>query len=119
MKTVKTIVIDNNRYALPDGMAAKDIQALAGFLCSLVTLGTEYNYDDSEYVYYDNGGVSIRISECELLTKAAARDLGDQSRERYQARRAAEKAAEEQAQAEAQKAKDDELVQLAHFIISK
>lgn len=119
MKTVKTIVIDNNRFALPDGMSAKDIQSLAGFLCSLTTLGTEYDYDTSEYVYYDNGGVSIRVSECNTMTKAEARDLGDQSRERYQARRAAEKAAEEQAQAEAQKAKDDELVQLAHFIISK
>ena len=119
MKTVKTIVIDGNRFALPEGMAAKDIQSLAGFLCTLTTLGSEYNYDNSEYVYYDNGGVSIKVSECEVVTKTEARDLADQSRERYQARRAAEKAAEEQAQAEAQKAKDDELVQLAHFIISK
>ena len=67
MKTVKTIVIDNNRFALPEGMSSKDIQALAGFLCSLTTVGSEYNYDASEYVYYDNGGVSIRVSECEVL----------------------------------------------------
>jgi len=93
MKTVKTIVIDNNRYVLPEGMAAKDIQALAGFLCSLTTVGNEYNYDASEYVYYDNGGVSIRVSECETLTKAEARDLGDQSRARYQAKRDAEERA--------------------------
>ena len=93
MKTVKVIVIDNNRFALPDGMASKDIQSLAGFLCSLTTLGTEYNYDASEYVYYDNGGVSIRVSECEILTKAEARDLGDQSRARYQAKRDAEERA--------------------------
>ena len=95
MKTVKTIVIDGNRFALPEGMAAKDIQSLAGFLCTLTTLGSEYNYDNSEYVYYDNGGVSIKVSECEVVTKTEARDLADQSRERYQARRAAEKAAEE------------------------
>ena len=93
MKTVKTIVIDNNRYVLPEGMAAKDIQALAGFLCSLTTVGSEYNYDASEYVYYENGGVSIRVSECEVLTKAEARDLGDQSRARYQAKRDAEERA--------------------------
>jgi hypothetical protein len=93
MKTVKTIVIDNNRYVLPEGMAAKDIQSLAGFLCALTTVGSEYNYDASEYVYYDNGGVSIRVSECEVLTKAEAQALGDQSRARYQAKRDAEKAA--------------------------
>ena len=93
MKTVKVIVIDNNRFALPDGMAANDIQSLAGFLCSLTTVGNEYNYDASEYVYYDNGGVSIRVSECEVMTKAAAQELGDQSRARYQAKRDAEKAA--------------------------
>ena len=93
MKTVKVIVIDNNRYVLPEGMAAKDSQALAGFLCSLTTVGNEYNYDASEYVYYENGGVSIRVSECEVLTKAAAVELGDQSRARYQAKRDAEKAA--------------------------
>jgi hypothetical protein len=56
-------------------------------------VGNEYNYDASEYVYYDNGGVSIRVSECEVMTKAAAQELGDQSRARYQAKRDAEKAA--------------------------
>lgn len=87
MTTVKTIVIDGNRYALPEGMASKDIQALAGFLCTLTTLGSEYNYDNSEYMYYANGGVSIQVSECTTLTKAEARELGDQSRARYQAKR--------------------------------
>ena len=87
MTTVKTIVIDGNRYALPEGMASKDIQALAGFLCSLTTLGSEYNYDNSEYMYYTNGGVSIQVTECNTLTKAEARELGDQSRARYQAKR--------------------------------
>lgn len=85
--TVKTIVIDGNRFALPEGMSSKDIQALAGFLCSLTTLGSEYNYDNSEYMYYTNGGVSIQVSEATVLTKAEARELGDQSRERYQAKR--------------------------------
>jgi len=85
--TVKTIVIDSHRYALPEGMAAKDIQALAGFLCTLTSLGSEYNYDDSEYVHYISGGVSIQVSECTVLTKAEAREIEVQSRARYQARR--------------------------------
>lgn len=93
MKTVKTIVIDNNRFVLPEGMAAKDIQALAGFLCSLTTVGNEYNYDASEYVFYDNGGVRVQVSDSEIMTKAAAVELGEQSRARYQAKRDAEKAA--------------------------
>lgn len=87
MKTLKVLVIDGNRFALPEGMSAKDIQSLAGFLCTLTTLGSEYNYDNSEYVYYDNGGVSIKVSECEVVTKTEARDLADQSRARYQAKR--------------------------------
>jgi hypothetical protein len=92
--TVKTIVIDGNRFALPEGMAAKDIQSLAGFLCTLTTLGTEYNYDKGDYMHYANGGVSIQVAEATILTKAEARDLGDQSRERYLAKEAAKKAAE-------------------------
>ena len=87
MTTVKTIVIDGHRYALPDGMSSKDIQALAGFLCTLTALGSEYNYDDSEYVHYINGGVSVQVSEVEVITKAEARDIEVQSRARYQARR--------------------------------
>ena len=90
---MRILTIDSNRYVLPTDMAAKDIQALAGFLCSLTTVGNEYNYDASEYVYYENGGVSIRVSECEVLTKAAAVELGDQSRARYQAKRDAEERA--------------------------
>ena len=90
MKTLKVLVIDGNRFALPEGMAAKDIQSLAGFLCTLTTLGSEYNYDNSEYIYYPNGGVSVQVSECQTVTKAEARDLADQSRARYQAKRDAE-----------------------------
>ena len=92
MKTLKVLVIDGNRFALPEGMSAKDIQSLAGFLCTLTTLGSEYNYDNSEYVYYPNGGVSVQVSECQTLTKAEARELGDQSRERYHAKREAQSA---------------------------
>ena len=91
--TVKTIVIDGNRFALPEGMTSKDIQALAGFLCTLTSLGTEYNYDRGDYMHYSNGGVSVQVAEATILTKAEARDLGDQSRARYQAKRDAEERA--------------------------
>ena len=93
MTTVKTLSINGTMYGLPDGMSGKDIQALAGFLCTLTSLGSEYNYDDSEYVHYSNGGVTVQISDTTLMAKAEARELGDQSRARYQARRDAEKAA--------------------------
>jgi hypothetical protein len=93
MKTVKTISINGNTFALPEGMAAKDVQALAGFLCTLTQLGNEYNYDDSEYVYFVGEGVRIQVSDQQLMDKAAARKLGDESRVRYQARRDAEEAA--------------------------
>ena len=89
MKTVKTISIEGNRYVLPEGMALKDIQALVGFLCTLTNLGSEYNYDDAEYVHYTNGGVSIQVTDSTVMTKAEARELGEQSRARYQARQAA------------------------------
>ena len=85
--TVKTLSINGTVYGLPDGMSGKDIQALAGFLCTLTSLGSEYNYDDSEYVHYSNGGVTVQISETALMPKAEARELETQSRARYQARR--------------------------------
>jgi len=85
--TVKTLSINGTMYGLPDGMSAKDIQALAGFLCTLTSLGSEYNYDDSDYVHYSNGGVSVQISQTVIMPKAAAREIEIQSRARYQARR--------------------------------
>jgi hypothetical protein len=93
MKTVKTISINGTTYGLPEGMASKDIQALAGFLCTFTAMGSEYNYDDSEYVHYTNGGVTVQVSDSPVLDKADARQLGEQSRLRYQARRDAEERA--------------------------
>jgi hypothetical protein len=87
MKTVKTLSLNGTSYALPDGIPAKDIQALAGFLCSLTTMGSEYNYDDSEYVYYVSEGVTIKVCDSPVMLKAEARELGEQSRLRYQAKR--------------------------------
>lgn len=87
MKTVKTISINGTTYGLPEGMSSKDIQALAGFLCTFTAMGSEYNYDDSEYVHYTNGGVTVQVTDVQVLGKTEARELGEQSRARYQARR--------------------------------
>jgi hypothetical protein len=94
MKTTKTISINGIVFALPEGMSAKDVQALAGFLCTLTQLGNDYNYDSSEYMYYVNEGVSIKVADQELMDKAAARELATESYKRYKAKRDAEKAAE-------------------------
>ena len=87
MTTVKAISINGTTYGLPEGMSSKDIQALAGFLCTFTAMGSEYNYDDSEYVHYTNGGVTVQVTEIQVMPKAEARELETQSRARYQARR--------------------------------
>jgi hypothetical protein len=93
MKTIKTLSINGTSYGLPDGMTAKDIQSLAGFLCTLTTLNNEYDYDTGEYVYHASEGVAVKIAEAQVMPKAAAVALGKESYTRYQAKREAEKAA--------------------------
>jgi hypothetical protein len=93
MNTVKTISISGNMFALPDGMPAKDIQALAGFLCSLSQVRNEYNYDNSTYVYALGDGVQVQIADRDLVSKEEALTIEKESRARYQAKRKAEEAA--------------------------
>ena len=94
MKRVKTITINGNVFALPDGMLAKDVQALAGFLCTLSTLRHDYNYDTSEYLYSMGDGVQVQIADRELVSREEAQTIEAESRARYKAKRAAEEAAE-------------------------
>ena len=94
MNTIKTISINGNVFALPDGMTAKDVQALAGFLCALSTLRQAYNYDTSEYLYSLADGVQVQVAERDLIGKEEARTIEKESRARYLAKREAEKAAE-------------------------
>ena len=94
MKRVKTITINGNVFALPDGMLAKDVQALAGFLCTLSTLRHDYNYDTSEYLYSMGDGVQVQIADRELISREEAQTIEAESRARYKAKRAAEEAAE-------------------------
>ena len=94
MKTTKTISINGNVFALPEGMSAKDVQALAGFLCALTQVRSEYNYDNSEYVYSLGDGVQIQLADREMISREAAQTIEAESRARYKAKRAAEEAAE-------------------------
>ena len=94
MNKVKTISINGNVFALPEGMTAKDVQALAGFLCALSTLRHDYNYDTSEYLYSMADGVQVQVAERDLIGKEEARTIEAESRARYKAKRAAEEAAE-------------------------
>ena len=94
MNKVKTISINGNVFALPEGMTAKDVQALAGFLCALSTLRQDYNYDTSEYLYSMADGVQVQVAERDLIGKEEAKTIEAESRARYKAKRAAEEAAE-------------------------
>ena len=94
MTKVKTLSINGNVFALPEGMTAKDVQALAGFLCALSTLRHDYNYDTSEYLYSMADGVQVQVAERDLIGKEEARTIEAESRARYKAKRAAEEAAE-------------------------
>jgi hypothetical protein len=92
MKTLKTININGNNFALPEGMSAKDIQALAGFLCTLSEVGREYDYDTGESIHFETlAGVSVQVSELRVVSKDEAKKLASESRERYQQRREMEK----------------------------
>jgi hypothetical protein len=95
MNTLKTININGNVFALPEGMSAKDIQALAGFLCSLSTVRSDYNYDTSTYLYSLSDGVQVQIADREMISREEALTIETESRKRYQAKRAAEEAAAE------------------------
>ena len=90
----KIININGTMFAMPEGMSAKDVQALAGFLITLVPVQAEYDWDTSDYLHYiSSRGVEVRLDTADLMDKAEAQARSKTSRERYEARRAAEKAA--------------------------
>ena len=88
----KTITIDGSKYALPEGMAIKDVQALAGFLITLTKIDYEYCYGQEESQFYACNGAQVSIGEQDLVTKAEAKARSTKSREEYEARKAAEAA---------------------------
>lgn len=101
MKTIKTITINGQTFALPEGMASKDVQSLAGFLCTLTQLGQELNYSTMEYLSYVKEGVSIQVSEAHVVDKAEAKKISNETREQYTKNREAEEAVKTKATAKA------------------
>jgi hypothetical protein len=91
-KSVKILKINGTRFALPESMPAKDVQSLAGFLCTLTEVGSEYDYDTGESIYYEcTEGVSVQVMDTDLMTKADAKALAKMSRDNYHTREAKRK----------------------------
>lgn len=90
----KIISINGSRFALPEGMSAKDIQALAGFLITLTPVNQEYDYDSSDYLsFLSKNGTEVRVDTVQLLDRDAALAQHRDSLARYRAKRDAEQAA--------------------------
>jgi GrpB-like predicted nucleotidyltransferase (UPF0157 family) len=88
---VKVISINGSRFALPEGMAAKDVQALAGFLVTLTPVQSEYDYDTSDYMsHLASQGTEVRVDTLELVDRLAAKKQHEESYARYKAKRDAE-----------------------------
>ena len=88
---MKTININGTRFALPDAMSTKDVQSLVGFLATLSTVDSHYDYSRSEYLYSLGRFPELRIEELELDANAKAK--AEASYEEWKAKRDAEKAA--------------------------
>ena len=88
----KIITIDSSKYLLPEGMSAKDIQALAGMLISLVKVEHCYLYPNYDSLFYAGEGVQVGVSTATLMTKEEARAKSEESKVQDQAKKAAEAA---------------------------
>lgn len=85
----KIIRINSERFVLPEGMSTKDIQALAGFLFTLHSVGNEYNYDTGNYMHYTSSCAQVQLEEVDLMTKEEAEAKGTATRKAYEAKREA------------------------------
>lgn len=96
MKTVTVITIDGNKFGLPEGIPAKDLRELIGFLHSMTSVSTQYDWEQGQDLCaYDNGPVTIKVSKEQLVDKAEARRLGKESQDRYEAKKEEERKAKE------------------------
>jgi hypothetical protein len=71
-------------------MSTKDIQALAGFLFTLHSVGNEYNYSTGSYMHYTGQCAAVQLEELELVSKEQAEEQNNASRKAYEAKREAE-----------------------------
>jgi len=91
----KIINICGTRFALPEGMTNKEIQALAGFLVTLTKVDYEYCWGSGDNFSYAQEGASVSLDELVLMTKAEAKAASKKSNEAYEAKKAAEAAGTE------------------------
>jgi hypothetical protein len=87
---MRTININGNRFALPQGMSTKDVQALVGFLAILQTIEAHYDYGRSDYLYDLGRGPELRLEDITLTENAKGK--AEVSYQAYKAKRAAEEA---------------------------
>ena len=90
----KIISINGSRFALPEGMGGKDVQALAGLLVTLTPVSQEYDYDASDYMSFEaKQGTEVRVDTVQLMDREAAQAQHRDSLARYRAKQDAAKAA--------------------------
>jgi hypothetical protein len=92
-REMRTININGNRFALPQGMSTKDVQALVGFLATLQTIEAHYDYGRSDYLYDLGRGPELRLEDITLTENAKGK--AEVSYQAYKAKRAAEEAKSE------------------------
>jgi len=87
---MRTINVNGNRFALPEGMSTKDVQALVGFLATLHTVDTHYDYGSNDYIFALGRNPELRLEDITLTENAKAK--AEASYQAYKAKRAAEEA---------------------------
>ena len=86
----KTIRINTETFALPEGMSLKDVQALAGLLATLTTVQHCYNWENSDHLSYASKGATVQLEELDLMSEAEAKAEEKRTRDAYVAKRDAE-----------------------------
>lgn len=87
---MKTINVNGTRFALPDTMSTKDIQALIGFLATLQTVESHYDYETHASLYELGRYPEVRIEDTNLTPDAKAKS--EASYQAYCAKQDAKKA---------------------------
>lgn len=88
----KIINISGTRFALPEGVTNKEVQALVGAMVILTKLDYEYCWGTGENFFYACEGATVSIDDQELMTKAEAKAAAAKSRAEYEAKEAAKAA---------------------------
>ena len=91
MLDTRVLNINGLRFIVPQSVSAKDLQSFIGFMATLATANTHYDYDTSSYLYEAGQFPEVRLEVVELLPDA--KQKAADSYERYKAKRAAEQSA--------------------------